>query len=425
MLTCRPFLYLPLVEVSVLIESRASRTLPNLPLLRDLLAPLELAVFERDYWEQQPLHVQHGESNRFGHLMRFDALDTLLALLENNRDLFLVNHDRTMADVALPDDQKPNPQMMFDCFSRGYSVVVNEMQDKWAPVQALSRRLAHETGFANYINMYVTPPDAVAFDPHWDCEDVLVLQLEGEKQWFLFAGGPELPYVQQGGRADTYNQLLEQPGQPVRTLTLAAGDVLYLPRGWGHQAAARDQASMHLTIALRTPTWADYLIEAVRQQAAEEIALRRTLPLGWHCQDAATLHRRMPDVWRTPAAEAAAPIQTGLKKRLFTQTAPPHDGLFAQLDALNTLTAETWLEKRHGDMFTLENHVKSMCLTYPGFDCHGPTKLGWALESVLSQARFQPAMLPAFLSASERLTFCRHLLRRGFLRVVQDKAGAP
>ena len=87
---------------------------------------------------------------------------------------------------------------------------------------------------------------------HHDTHDVLVLQVAGEKRWLLYDPLLELPLKHQ-----RYSKSLGEHGEPTDDLVLRAGDTLYLPRGWLHQAETSDTDSLHLTIGINAYTWLD------------------------------------------------------------------------------------------------------------------------------------------------------------------------
>ncbi|CAK9113944.1 unnamed protein product [Durusdinium trenchii] len=112
----------------------------------------------------------------------------------------------------------------------GWTLVVSQLQG--APALCdLHQRLFAATGLSSGINAYLTPPDAIGKPPHVDDHDVLVLQLAGSKTWTL----------------------LDDARQTIREqVPLTKGDVMYLPQGIPHHAAAMasHEASLHLAVAL-------------------------------------------------------------------------------------------------------------------------------------------------------------------------------
>ena len=56
---------------------------------------------------------------------------------------------------------------------------------------------------------------------------------------------------------------------------MRAGDTLYLPRGWLHQAMTSDTASLHLTVGINVTTWRDAVRAAVDEAAEDDVLFRR------------------------------------------------------------------------------------------------------------------------------------------------------
>ena len=93
------------------------------------------------------------------------------------------------------------------------------------------RQLEDAFGLGVQANSYYTPRGSQGFAVHHDTHDVLVLQVAGEKRWLLYNPLLELPLKHQ-----RYSRSLGDEGEPTDDIILRAGDMLYLPRGWLHQA---------------------------------------------------------------------------------------------------------------------------------------------------------------------------------------------
>jgi bifunctional lysine-specific demethylase and histidyl-hydroxylase NO66 len=95
------------------------------------------------------------------------------------------------------------------------------------------------------------------FAPHFDDVDVYILQVEGAKRWRVYAPlpGHALPRYSSRDFEDA------EIGEPLLDTVLRPGDLLYLPRGTIHQAAAlEDDHSLHLTVSSeQRRSWADFL----------------------------------------------------------------------------------------------------------------------------------------------------------------------
>jgi hypothetical protein len=106
---------------------------------------------------------------------------------------------------------------------------------------------------------------------HHDTHEVISLQVAGSKRWLVYEPVLELPLKNQ-----RYRSALGEPGEPVLDPTARAGDTLYLPRGWLHQALTTDSDSLHITIGVNVRRWVDEARVAL-DQAEAELPYRRTI----------------------------------------------------------------------------------------------------------------------------------------------------
>jgi hypothetical protein len=122
----------------------------------------------------------------------------------------------------------------------------------------------------------VTPPNSPGFTAHYDTHDVFVLQLAGRKTWRIDAPPIALPHRSQPFAPQDY----APPPEPWGELELAAGDLLYLPRGWVHSTRTSDGFSAHVTLGVSVYTWVD-LVSELMQAVINAPELRCALPPGF------------------------------------------------------------------------------------------------------------------------------------------------
>ena len=100
---------------------------------------------------------------------------------------------------------------------------------------------------------------------------------------------------------------LDELGTPALDLTLAAGDCLYLPRGFPHAAETVERASSHLTIGVLALAWHQAVRHAV-DEAVGAGALRASIPPAPDERPGPRRGRRPP----RPADTAALDDQGGV-----------------------------------------------------------------------------------------------------------------
>lgn len=158
----------------------------------------------------------------------------------------------------------------FAAYLDGCSIVNNHADLLSAPLAALCLDLQQSFPHA-YVNTYLTPPSAAAVSAHADDRDVFVIQVMGEKNWKVYADCP-IPYPshhEQVGKKGLPVPATILEKNPLFDITLKPGDVLYMPRGYVHEAATSvSEPSFHCTVAIATADWSlsTTVTEIVKQQ---------------------------------------------------------------------------------------------------------------------------------------------------------------
>lgn len=230
--------------------------------------------FFRSYWLQAPLHVPNSDPHHWDSL--FNVEDDVEPMWRragaSTTDLLYFQNCKGTKEGAIPQSTKlPSP---FYAFANRFSVVLNRADHYSPAIRTLCEALARPaaTGLAvveggvthfpfAFCNVYLTPPHSQTVPRHSDDRDVLLLQVMGEKEWVVYrdtatpSGMPVwLPY-----RSEEVGKAEGRPApstlEPTLRVTVRQGDVLYLPRGFVHEAATSDASSLHLTVALQSSDW--------------------------------------------------------------------------------------------------------------------------------------------------------------------------
>ncbi|MFJ3310103.1 cupin domain-containing protein [Streptomyces sp. NPDC086549] len=251
--------------------------------LARLIDPVTPKAFLHDYWEQKPLHIQRDAPDYYDGLLTLDDVDRLLMMAGPGFETIrvVVDGQETPIDQVAqrgPQGRANTLEAIYDHYRRGSTVVLNSLDDRWEPLQALTHALGAELSAGFQVNVYLTPGGkAQGFKPHYDTHDVLVAQVHGSKRWRLYGAPYELPLA---GRPKT-GPSFDGESVPEEELTLTRGDFLYLPRGVVHAATSNEEASIHLTIGVHSLRWASVLQTAMEKLFDEDVRFRTGLPAGF------------------------------------------------------------------------------------------------------------------------------------------------
>lgn len=115
--------------------------------------------------------------------------------------------------------------------------------EHWHPAtRELTAALEQDLGRLVETFLFVTPPGEQGLPVHRDDADVLLLQLNGSKHWKVH-GGPQDANWKPGRAGNVGPVLLDA--------TVHHGDVMYVPRGFAHEAVGEQTLSVHLSFTIR------------------------------------------------------------------------------------------------------------------------------------------------------------------------------
>jgi bifunctional lysine-specific demethylase and histidyl-hydroxylase NO66 len=305
-------------------------------------------------------------------------------------------------------------EKVLDRYAEGATVVLQGLHRLWPPLIEFAGALSTELAAPVGVNAYATPAGSRGFATHYDTHDVFVLQVAGRKRWRIHEPVLPDPLERQaaGGHAVEVAAVTDSPA--VLDVVLAAGDSLYLPRGWLHSAIALGEASLHLTVGVRAMNRYS-LIEALLDLAAKETALRSGFPLGLDVTDPDQL---APELEATvealrdwlPRVDADS-LAERLRALAWKATRPAPIRPLAQTEAMADLDAEMVLTPRRGLRWRISTagddtvilHLVDRTITIPAY-CEP------ALRALLAGPSIRAGDLPR-LSPGDQLTFARRMLR--------------
>jgi ribosomal protein L16 Arg81 hydroxylase len=397
--------------------TRATRTrtrttpAPDAALAR-AIEPIAAVTFLAETWEQRPLHVARGEQGRFDDLL--SARDAERLVTEPGLRYPAVRLVKAGAKLD-PADYTVDVPWRPTAFSgtaevgriareweSGATIVLQGLHLNWTPVAAYCRELEARLGHPVQCNAYWTPRGSQGLPVHHDTHDVFVLQVSGRKRWLVYEPAFELPLKNQ-----RYTPAMGEPGETVLEVELEAGDTLYLPRGWLHEALTSDEDSLHLTVGVNVVSWLAAFRSAL-DRCADDVEFRRSLPPDG--EGAEALVERLAR--RLGAEEVAAHA----RRRLVETRRSVLGGQISQLRALDDLALDTRVERRPTVIAELEDGR----LSFEGKSLTFPAQAHDELEAlVVAEEPVRPADLPGRLDESGRLVLVRRLVREGFLRIVQ------
>jgi ribosomal protein L16 Arg81 hydroxylase len=172
---------------------------------------------------------------------------------------------------------QPDARRVQEWIARGASVVMNDVDSLTPGLASVSHALESAGLGKSQANVYISWQSHKAFRTHYDTHDV----------WAGAGGGREdLEHLgRPGGVADPAPGLQGPEaghhdaarGKLRGTVLMKPGDLLYLPRGWYHDALAEAPASVHIAYGVHAPLGMD-LLNILLERALHDPEFRKPLP---------------------------------------------------------------------------------------------------------------------------------------------------
>ncbi|MDQ3678964.1 MAG: cupin domain-containing protein [Actinomycetota bacterium] len=380
--------------------------------------------FLGEHWSRSPLHLAGADTGTFTDLLSLEDVDHLIStfprrpafrLVRDGKPLDPTTYTRTarLGGRALSD--VGDAARIYAQLHDGATLVLQGLHRYWPAVMGFCRDLEVELTHPAQANAYITPPGSQGLAVHHDTHDVFVLQLAGGKQWDVHEPVVELPLPLQRWSSD-----LGDPGEPILSVELRAGDCLYIPRGFPHAAESRREMSAHLTVGVLTLTWKDVMSDVVAQ-VVDDLEFRRSLPPGFaHDEDALAaevahqVDRLRASLDKVDPAVAAREAT----RRFWSRRWPILTGQLGQLMALDRLDGSSAVRRRAGSICRLSSGPDGLSCLLGDRELTMPAALEPVMRRVAEAGPFRVDDLADVLDGPSRLVLVRRLVREGLLEIV-------
>lgn len=375
----------------------------------------DVPAFLADDWGRRPTH--RGGGSRFDDLLSLADVDHLLTeaslrlpafrLVKDGATLPTSGYTKSGRTGSQPVSGMADPPRILERFRDGATIVLQGLHRYWPALGRFCRELEAALGHPAQVNAYVTPPGSRGLAVHQDSHDVFVLQSFGRKQWDVWAprplGGP-------------------MPGDdeaPVLSVTMEAGDAMYLPMGTPHAASTQAVLSGHLTIGILTTTWGQLLAEVFEELRGE---FAEALPAGYH---------RDPDGFATAVKERLVEVQRRLDdvdaravadrriRSFLTTRLPSLGGALEDLVRLDSLDDTTLVRRRPASFCEVRSEAADVVAFLGDRELRMPARVEPALRFVSERTEpFRAADVPG-LDEAGSLVLVRRLVREGTLELAE------
>ncbi len=255
----------------------------------DLLHPFPEDRFFAEVHDRQPLHIRAESPDKFAEVMNWGILSRILNMtaIWSPESLQLVLDretippaaycreaiDRTNKEALQPDAEKVKSMLR-----RGASLIANDIDTLTPGVARAANILEQALGGKTQSNLYCSWRQRQAFDTHFDTHEVFALHVEGEKTWRIYQGQLDRPVAHPMYKTLSKAYHDSNKGAVRMEVTLRPGDLLYIPRGFYHDALASSQGTVHVAFGVTHVIGLD-ILNILLAHAVADPAFRTNFPL--------------------------------------------------------------------------------------------------------------------------------------------------
>ena len=284
----------------------------------------------------------------------------------------------------------------------GASVAFGNFENFSNSALALSRTLEGEVRVPVQVNVYATPGGQQGLGVHVDPHDVLILQIQGDKEW------------------DIYDTATVESARALTTVTLKQGGWLFLPKGTRHEVRNRGHAaSLHFTIGFHPLTWGEVFQRALNRGRVATPELNEPLAFDSTADDAPEkMQRRLQSILSFVDLPAFLSSYYASFPGLMVPV-PPSD--LVERDVLERIDAATLFRWREEAALSQEGSGNpQVILGYRRFPIELRHDCSVVLTWMQQAAAFGVGEMP-MEDKRAALLFCKFLVGLGVLRIVPGK----
>jgi len=384
-----------------------------------LLAPFSVEDFAASVWQQRArLLTSHGPRH-FETLFGFSEFERVMEYGQPRPPSIHLASSRASESTEVPfgSDGRLDMDRIRRYYADGHTIIINNVQNYASGVARSLQSMQERLSYPVEANAYMTPPGSQGFKPHYDTHDVIVAQIEGEKLWRVYGEEAACPLTQLTNGDPFRRENLPVP----EFIRLMAGDVLYIPRGWIHEAETDKGSSLHVTFGIHAPAGQDLLRAAISALCRVHPEFRQPLPLGYlrrpiDLSKLTALLEHLTELVRVDGSAASA--MSLLEDDFIRRGRSAGDGeIVASVDALQSLSLKTRIERKyhlHVRILTTESGVG---LQFSQSLLQAPADYREAMQFVLDRVTpFCVEDLPG-LDADKQINLAATLLRDGLVRL--------
>jgi len=241
-------------------------------MIEEILCDFPRIQFWEETFEKKPAIL--GNNHSLSKIFSIDDFDQYISDHEGGlHDRVRISLNGKAIDIpSYLGHAEPQRSFIISNFSSGATLKLEDLEFRHGAISKICTSLEQQFGGHCFAKPFLTGPNHHGLNVHFDTTEVFVIQLEGTKEWKIWARSEENPTLAMQRRLDP-NEL----GDALIQTTLTPGDILYIPAGAAHAARSLDTSSLHMAIGLTPVKLFELLENQIRIMSESTPILRKNI----------------------------------------------------------------------------------------------------------------------------------------------------
>lgn len=392
-----------------------------------LISPIEETLFFSEYWEKAPLIIQGRSNDLYDELLTVDQLDHILTtmwlrspairLVRTGSELGLGYYTKSFNWGKKSFTDVIDVPQVLSAYQQGITIVIEALHRYWKPLALFCESVTKELSIRLQANVYVSPPNGQGLATHYDTHDVFVLQVYGSKHWRLFE-----PTIETPNKSLSFDHKSSTVGKLLREVTLHPGDLIYIPRGVGHEAVTTEMASVHITVGFEFYQWIELFRMAI-EELEKDAEFRKSMPPYFlkrkNFSEDETEHLKLLLSKLNDLVMSGELVEEVQDKFLSAQL-PTYDGFFLTALTLDSINIGTEIRVRQNVLYKIVEDSDQVFLKFSDKKISFPHYVKGALEVICSRSIMPVSEIPN-LDNPSKILLVKVLAREGFVSLTASQ----
>jgi len=389
-------------------------------MLEYLLNPIPISSFVADYWDKAPFYILRKKRHYYDDILTIEQVNEYLSkndirfpsvnIAKKDYDIPLTDYSNVLSIGKYASEGLIDIDKLFDKFNNGASVFLQRMRSSIDSLASFVSQLEKELKFRIETHLFLTPENSQALSEHYDTTSSFIMQIYGTKTWIVSKPILELPAIDQ-----IFNNTTYEGSDKIFEVTLHPGDLLFLPRGFIHQAKTSSDMSLHITTIFYPITWLDIfdkLIENLKDNREFRKSSIKTSLSESSKSDFLFLKKQLKE------GSNYKNIFVTLKETSQTRQVKDNSDRVNDYLHLSQINQQSILSRRKNINYEIIRTDKSVSLNFYGKKIEFPLFVFDELKYIAEQAEFSIANISNRIDDNGKLVLSRKLIKEGFLKII-------